>query len=245
MFVTRQLELSKDSNRVNAHRFGIKTRRISIPILANALTALCLFTTPYVNAADQQDASAALSDSTGSGEAVAHISIIDGNALGNASGLVRVNLTAGDGNVQQNSTAAAHSTGISVAAVDAHQYTDMVTTDGLQLLSAEINDQAFGNAQGIIQVNQSAGAGNAQFNGAALAIGELGAFAFVELNDEQLMDTSNTAANGSANNDQPGQVTSVGLAPGAFKNATGIIQINQAAGNNNISANSFTMTVSP
>ena len=199
----------------------------------------------FASTAFAEDALAELVNEQSQVGAAAHISIIDGDALTNASGLVRINLTAGDGNVQQNSAAAAHSKGFSSATVNARQYTDMVTTDSAQTLSAGINDQAFSDAQGIIQVNQSAGAGNAQFNGAAIAIAGVGAFAFVELNDKQLMDQASPTGSAAANNDQPNQHINVSLAPGAFKNASGVIQINQAAGNNNSSANGFTMSVSP
>lgn len=196
------------------------------------------------NSALAEDTLAELANQQGQVSAAAHISTISDEVLTGASGLVRVNLTAGDGNVQQNSAAAAHSKGLSSAVVSAQQHTDMVTTDSAQLLSAGINDLAFSDAQGIIQVNQSAGVGNAQLNGAAIAVAGLGAFAFVELNDKQLMDQASPT--GSAlNSDQPNQQTNVTLAPGAFQNASGVIQINQAAGNNNNAANSFTMSVSP
>jgi len=219
-----------------------RNSRILILTIAT-LAALSIIAAPSF--ADEQNANASLADRSGHGEAVAHISTIDGNAMSNTSGLVRVNITAGDGNVQQNSAATAHSEGYSAAGAKARQYTDMVSTDSEQLLSVGIDDNAFDNALGIVQINNSAGTGNAQFNGAAIAVGGLGAFAFVELNDRQMMDQSSPTAGTVSVDTQPDQTIDARLSPGAFTNASGIIQINQAAGNNNITANSFTMSVSP
>lgn len=220
---------------------------ISTTVLAAVAYSFFLLITNllFINQAFSEDALVDLVNAQNQAGVVTHISIIDGDALTNSSGLVRVNLSAGDGNVQQNSAAAAHSQTFSSAAVSARQYTDMVSTDSSQLLSIGINDQAFSDAQGIIQINQSAGAGNAQFNGAAIAVAGVSAFAFVELNDEQLMTQASPTGSATTTGDQPDQHINVNLAPGAFKNASGVIQLNQAAGNNNRSANSFTMSASP
>ncbi|MBQ0799306.1 MAG: hypothetical protein KBT63_08455 [Porticoccaceae bacterium] len=221
------------------------TTRLTLMLLILAAATTALFSgfaaaeDPLVELNNEHiEALAAASIST-------HTSTIDGGALNGASGLIAINLTAGDGNVQQNSTAAAHSQGISSAAVEARQYTNMVTSDTGQSLSVGINDNTFNDARGIIQINQSAGAGNAQFNGAAIAVGATGAFAYVELNDEQLMNQPVAMSSTAADPAQPNQQINVNLSPGAFKNASGLVQLNQAAGNNNSTANSFTMSVSP
>lgn len=193
--------------------------------------------------ADNSEA-VSLTDGLAKGSATAHLSTIESDAFSNVTGVVRANLAAGDGNVQQNSTAFAASDGISVAGIRANQLSDTATRDFYQVLSARIEAGAFDSATGISMVNQSAGTGNVQFNGAAVAIGGLGTAAFVQLNNESL--SSQSAAIGSSG-DTDGKPFNLkkeaSIDPNAFQNARGVIMINQAAGNNNATANSFTLSV--
>lgn len=221
-------------------------KSLVVSALVGCFTAALTFVAPEV-AAEDYEANAELASGLSNGQATAsqNTSVIGGNAVTEVSGLVRVNLTSGDGNVQQNAAALAYSNGISAAVVEGVQSTEVISTNGLQILNTSIEDFAFGGALGIVQVNNSSGTGNAQFNGAAIAIGELGGFAIVELNDEQMMDEAGPTSVGQSSSDDSTVISSVGLSPDAFKNATGIIQVNQTAGNNNVSSNSFTMSVSP
>lgn len=212
---------------------------------AVALLAICSSLPAHLYAGQSADVMVAIENEFADVEAIAHISHITDNAAINTKGLVRVNITAGDGNVQQNSAAMAESSGVSSATIDANQYSDMITSDQAQILSTGINGAAFSGAQGVVQVNNSAGAGNMQFNGAAMAIGDMGAFTFIELNDEQLMDSAPIGTTSVDDKNNPVQAAEANLSPGAFNGASGIIQINQTAGNNNTAANSFTMSVSP
>lgn len=193
--------------------------------------------------ADSSEA-VSLTDGLAKGSATAHLSTIESDAFSNATGVVRANLTAGDGNVQQNSTAFAASNGVSVAGLRANQLSDTATSDFYQVLSARIEAGAFDGTTGVSMVNQSAGAGNVQFNGAAIAIGGLGSAAFIQLNNESLSSQSAATGSASGTDGKPFNLkTETSVDPGAFQNARGVIMINQAAGNNNATANSFTLSV--
>lgn len=169
-----------------------------------------------------------------------------GPVLQGSTGLVTVNQTAGDGNVQQNSAALAESEGHSVAAVNAVQVLARVVPTTDQLLSADIESGAFDDAQGIYLVNQSAGAGNSQFNGAALAVGGVSALAIVQLDDTRLQEQSAGSAAPVLPAEGGAQVSAgANLAPDAFAGARGLFLVNQAAGNNNATANTFTFSSPP
>lgn len=190
-------------------------------------------------------AEAALSDAATMGAAVADISTI-GPALQKSSGVVTLNQTAGEGNVQQNSAALAASEGHSVASVNARQILEYATPEAGQLLSADIQSGAFDDAFGVYLINQSAGAGNSQFNGAAIAVGGVSALAVVQLDDSQLQEQS--SGKGADVLPQGGGTlvsASANLAPDAFEGARGLFLVNQAAGNNNATANTFTLSASP
>jgi len=167
----------------------------------------------------------------------------------NVSGLSRVNVTAGSGNLQQNSSAIAildDSSLNAVAKVKNTQLTDNPASKNPQLMSAEIASGAFNGARGITSVNQSAGTDNAQLNAMAIAVGGARPFAIVEMNESQLLGESQPAGFSLA--DQAGNTAQVnaatGLSKSAFNGARGVIQINQAAGIGNLTSNSFTMSVS-
>lgn len=180
-----------------------------------------------------------------SGAAAVHSSTI-GPALQHTTGVVTLNQTAGEGNVQQNSAALAESEGHSVASVDAQQATERLTPQASQILAADILSGAFDDSFGVHLINQSAGAGNSQFNGAALAVGGVSALAIVQLDDSQLQEQSTGAAADSLPNEGGAMVsTSADLAPDAFEGARGLFLVNQAAGNNNATANTFTLSTSP
>lgn len=206
-----------------------------------ALLAACL----VQGAAAQTDDQAEVIDAQGNlGSAAASSTM--GPVLQGSTGLVTVNQTAGDGNVQQNSAALAESEGHSVAAVNAVQALERVVPTTDQLLSADIESGAFDDAQGIYLVNQSAGTGNSQFNGAALAVGGVSALAIVQLDDTRLQEQSAGSAAPLLREEGGAQVSAgVNLAPDAFAGARGLFLVNQAAGNNNATANTFTFSSPP
>lgn len=169
-------------------------------------------------------------------------------AFNNVSGITRVNLTAGTGNLQQNAAALAIiDDGFNaVAQVESTQLSDNPAIKNLQLMSAEIGTGAFNGARGMTSINQSAGADNTQLNAMAIAVGGARPFAIVEMNESQLL--GETPAGPSGQSTQAGNSSHIhavtGLAKDAFNGARGVIQVNQAAGVGNLTSNSFTMSVS-
>ena len=205
------------------------------------LLAACLV--HGVSAQTDSGAAVEIADAHGnSGGAAVNTSTI-GPALQGSSGLVTVNQTAGDGNVQQNAAALAESEGHSVASVNAEQTLDRVAPATDQLLDVDIESGAFDDALGIYLVNQSAGAGNSQFNGAAVAVGGVSALAIVQLDDARLQEQSVGSAASVLPEEGSAQVSAgANLAPDAFAGARGLFLVNQAAGNNNATANTFTFS---
>lgn len=145
--------------------------------------------------------------------------IINGNTLTNATGVVAVNQTAGNGNVQSN------------VAVIGKAGAPLVQQSATALRGAagtsSIADFAFAGATGILQVNQSAGSGNAQAN-------------VVYVTDSAL---SAALPNQSAPSGTPSSngVNAVSVAKTAFANAKGLVQVSQVAGTSNRTANAFVL----
>ncbi len=176
-------------------------------------------------------------------------SVIEQGALDGLSGITSINITSGDGNIQQNSAAIAVSqdNGYSYATVDPNQDTDnSLLPDHTQNLSAHILSGAFADGLGVMMVNQSSGTGNVQLNGTAIAIGGPGSEAAVELSDMEL------AAEASATgvdvqqktvDDKNSIVGEISLAADAFSRAQGIVQLNQVVGNGNRTVNALSMTI--
>jgi len=171
----------------------------------------------------------ALADPTPPGDTAT----IANDAFQTVPGALHINQAAGNGNVQGNVT--------DVTVGDTRlplRLTQQATISNGSGGSASIRDFAFSNVSGLVQVNQSAGSGNAQGN---LAIVRLAVPA------QQLSDDALAGA-------MPVQVPSVnGLKPAAFVNSAGtdattfhgkgIVQLNQTAGSGNASANGFLLQV--
>lgn len=177
--------------------------------------------------------------------AVANHSVIGPGAMSAISGVVTVNMTAGDGNVQQNSTALAKSRGLSLANIKASQYAEPGSREFYQQLSAEIGSKALAGVTGVAMINQSSGNSNAQFNGAAIAVGNLGAIAVIQLGDAGLSDYSSGALGHKSDEEQGITDAKVSIAPDAFVGTKGVVMINQVAGNNNVTSNGFTLSIQP
>ncbi|HVE09664.1 MAG TPA: hypothetical protein VNE00_20585 [Paraburkholderia sp.] len=107
--------------------------------------------------------------------AVAHVTsartAISGNAFSNTSGAVLVNQSAGAGNIQRNSVQ------LNTAAVGVETVSDSVLSAAVpkggglaqsngvhDVREATISNEAFRNVNGVVQINQTAGAGNATAN---------------------------------------------------------------------------------
>ncbi|MGF6604160.1 hypothetical protein P3T23_008915 [Paraburkholderia sp. GAS448] len=181
--------------------------------------------------------SATLAPNGGYAQAIAQVggdaSVATGVAVG-VHGVLAVNETAGLDNAQTNQltiatgTAGANQNASVQGAAGAAQVTHA---------SASIAGNAFSNTSGAVMVNQSAGAGNLQRNSTQLGTGAVG----VEtVSDGEL---SATAANngGLDRSIRVHGIREASISSEAFRNASGIVQINQAAGAGNATANSFVL----
>lgn len=162
------------------------------------------------------------------------IAVISDSSFGAARGSVLVNVAAGNGNVQANVAAIAAGSALRLKRFT--QQTDAVGVGGGH---ATIQDTAFSGAAGLLQINQSAGTGNAQGNAAIIRIN----VPLSEMNDDAL------AAALPVQQTSPGSTRGVGVTDtanadkGAFSHSRGIVQINQSAGAGNSTANGFILQV--
>lgn len=111
----------------------------------------------------------------------AAVARLGAGAFAGSAGLLSVNQTAGSGNAQLNLFALGHGVAMdgasSVARVDEAALAAVagdLPTEGTgtppMLREAHIDPSAFGGSQGVVQVNQTAGAGNASVNAIVLRI---------------------------------------------------------------------------
>lgn len=152
---------------------------------------------------------------------------VGGNAFRNARGSIQVNESAGNANLQANVTVVSHGTTV----VTVHQSTQ---TDAAEAGDASIAGNAFAGAFGAIQLNQSAGAGNAQGNVIVLQLGGN----VTPLSDSAL-DATIASSHFSRQSQDSSGANHVGASNGAFANVGGVVQVNQTAGSANHTVNSF------
>jgi hypothetical protein len=151
-----------------------------------------------------------------------------------ATGALTVNETAGLSNAQANQIT------ITTGGVVGNDNASMQSSTGAARVtnaSASIQGSAFSNTSGAVLVNQSAGAGNLQRNSTQIGTAAVG----VEtVSDGEL---SATAAKNGGLGQSIGvnSVREANISNEAFKNVSGIVQINQAAGAGNATANSFVL----
>ncbi|MEZ0601419.1 hypothetical protein ACAX43_04575 [Paraburkholderia sp. IW21] len=158
-----------------------------------------------------------------------------GNGAGaGVTGAFTVNETAGINNAQLNQVTVSNGgvVGNDNASVQSASVAAKVTN-----ARASIEANAFSHTSGAMLVNQSAGAGNLQRNSTQLGTAALG----VEtVSDGELSATA-------PKNGGPGQsigvhsVREANISSDAFRNVSGIVQINQTAGAGNATANSFVL----
>ena len=161
-------------------------------------------------------------------------STIANGAGAGVTGAFAVNETAGINNAQINQITVTN--GVAVGNDNASSQS---ATAAARVTSARasIEANAFSNSSGAVLVNQSAGAGNLQRNSTQLGTAALG----VEtVSDGELSATA-------PKNGSPGQSSGVhgvreaNISNDAFRNVSGIVQINQTAGAGNATANSFVL----
>lgn len=159
--------------------------------------------------------------------------IATGVATG-TTGALTVNEAAGLSNAQANQL------GITTGGAVGNDNVSMQSSTGAARVtnaSASIQGNAFSNTSGAVLVNQSAGAGNLQRNSTQIGTAAIG----VEtVSDGEL---SATAAKNGGLGQSIGvkSVREANISTEAFKNVSGIVQINQAAGAGNATANSFVL----
>lgn len=170
-------------------------------------------------------------------------STIEGRAFEHARGAIGVNQTVGDANAQTNAAAIAIAPhGVALASVQAGQRSAPGQATVPDVASVRLGSQAFGQAQGLIAINQTSGTGNTQFNGAAIAIGQTP----VTYSEVALDDLAGTAAGTElpeGGEGLPARSLSAGVEAGALGHARGVVQLNQSAGVGNATANHFALRV--
>ncbi|WP_233802655.1 hypothetical protein [Paraburkholderia sp. HP33-1] len=149
-------------------------------------------------------------------------------------GALTVNETAGLDNAQANQITV--TSGGSVGNATASVQSASVAAN-VPRAQASIEANAFSNTSGAVLVNQSAGAGNLQRNSTQIGSAALG----VEtVSDGELSATAPKSGSLGQSNAIHG-VREASISSDALRNAHGIVQINQAAGAGNATANSFVL----
>ncbi|MDA8378179.1 MAG: hypothetical protein M0Z50_14240 [Planctomycetia bacterium] len=169
-------------------------------------------------------------------------SVITDNAMNGVRGAIMTNMAAGSVNVQSNlATIIMSPNGQSVAQpvtqVQQSAHGNIIETSMNQ--HTAISGAAFGDANGIIAINQAAGVGNAEANNINMVIG-----ASKPLSNDVLAQSLSSLPGTQPSSQSENSNTVVADAT-AFKGAGGIAQINQVSGSGNASANSFALGISP
>ncbi|WP_321876092.1 hypothetical protein [Paraburkholderia bannensis] len=180
-------------------------------------------------------ASVALATGAHAQVTVGATAVIAPNAATSTTGAVAVNEAAGLNNAQGNQLTI--SSGGSVANVNLD---DQSTSSRARLANATaiIGSGAFSNTSGAMMVNQAAGVGNIQRNSAQIGTG---AFGVAMLSDGELSAVTAQNGNKASQAGQAGGIREVRIDGATFRNATGLVQVNQTAGAGNATANSFVL----
>jgi len=104
--------------------------------------------------------------------------------------------------------------------------------------AATLEGAAFAQAIGLVRVNVAAGVGNEQINTATIGLGRTAS-------DAALAGATTTQRIGPIGVVNVGARNRVSVTPGAFAHASGLVQVNQTAGNGNASTNAFTLNLHP
>jgi len=199
--------------------------------LAPLWLAVCLFATALSTDTEASEVPPA------NGADHARIGADSGRSL---DGRAAINQAAGVGNVQSNLAAiAAAPAGTALASAQASQTASDVHNESRDA-SARIGAGAFADSRGLLSLNQSAGAGNAQANLFVLATGS----ALAGLGDGALDDAALAAIAGETQNDAAAaapRLREATIAGDAFRGGEGVLQINQTAGVGNASANAIVL----
>ena len=164
---------------------------------------------------------------------------IEGNVGSQATGVIGMNMAAGDFNVQANMASVALSVqrGKGIAQINSFQSASANGGNAPDVSTVGIHDNAFANVRGMVSINQASGVANVQANGVALAVG-VNAKAVAETDLAQV--ASPAGITPAVTNAGRG-IRQITVDDTAFRNARGLIQVNQSAGVGNATANSFSL----
>jgi hypothetical protein len=161
------------------------------------------------------------------------MAVIANNAFERVPGVVGVNEAAGNQNVQGNVSQIA----IGRDSIPARWTQTTSTTDAVNG-NASINDFAFAHVAGLVQINQSAGDGNAEGNVMIVRFAVPGN----ALNDATLASALPTQSATTHNPGANGLANTASTAASALR-GHGVVQLNQVSGTGNASANGFLLQV--
>jgi len=170
--------------------------------------------------------------------------LIDGNALNGANGVVSINVASGDMNLQANGTSLAinldaqRGRGISSAGVTVLQRVKPLAYAPPDSALAAIEGSAFQNASGLISVNQASGVANRQANEVAIMLGIAGEAVSEDVLSETFSDATREGVELN-----PSGVRQVSIADTSFQGARGVAQVTQSAGSWNTTTNSFVLNI--
>lgn len=168
---------------------------------------------------------------------------ISDQALERATGLIGINLSAGDSNLQLNARALAITIGQGVANTELDAVQSAVASGTLpDRAISEISGNALGHAAGVVSINQASGVGNSQVNGFTLSMGS-----GVRSADDALLGASASASGGAASSIDSSDITRerrASISGDALGNTSGVVQINQLAGSGNATRNNFALSIS-
>jgi len=156
------------------------------------------------------------------------------NAATGVTGSVAVNETAGLDNVQANQMT------LATGGAPGNVNTNTQSAHGAAVVTtarAGIGANAFSNASGAVMLNQSAGAGNIQSNSAQIGTAAIG----VEAVTDAVLSAAAATNGGHGHSSEARGIREASIGSAAFANATGLVQVNQAAGAGNVTANSFVL----
>lgn len=162
-----------------------------------------------------------------------NINRIESGSLSNVSGVIGVNIAAGDNNAQANIRSI--TVGKNAKSLSSSQMKTFALSDN-DVASVSIGANTLTNARGLVSINQAAGSGNIQINDIAIALGEN-----IQINSESLLMVRIPQAAAQENNDQQTANKKVSLDSSSLKGASGAIQLNQIAGHGNIAVNRVSM----
>lgn len=163
---------------------------------------------------------------------------IDGNALNGSSGAVAVNVVAGDLNQQANLRAIAVGDQAAVR-INVQQQQVGNTGNTPDIAVASIAGQALGDATGLVSINQASGTANAELNTASVVLASQGIRE--ASTDQWLADvctcTQQTTSTGAGQSGSGTRSRSAAVEAEAMQGMQGVVQLNQIAGSNNVTAN--------